>query len=70
MKDTITQEDLLVDTSKTEIEQELVKTRQENDLLKEHIESHNVEVRQLKSLVARYLEALGQIKDQGLTLPA
>ena len=40
MKDTISEEDMLIDISKTEIEQRLVKSEQENNVLKEKIEAY------------------------------
>ena len=54
MKDTITEADMFVDTSRTEVEQKLVKSQQENDMLKEHIVSHNDQVRELKALMQVY----------------
>jgi len=38
MKDTISEEDLLIDVTKTEIEKRLVNTEKENDILKERLE--------------------------------
>jgi integrase len=40
MRDTISEEDMLIDVSKTEIERCLVKTEQENKVLKEKIEAY------------------------------
>jgi integrase len=40
MKDTISEDDMLIDMSKTEIERHLVKTEQENKVLKEKIEAY------------------------------
>jgi len=60
MKDTITEEDMLVDITKTEIEKRLLKTEQENDILKEKIEGFSNEARELKSLMKVYLSQLKQ----------
>ncbi len=62
MKDTITEEDMFVDTSRTKVEQQLVKTQQENGMLREHIVSHNDEVRELKALMQVYLGKLKQVE--------
>ncbi len=70
MKDTITEEDMFVDTSKTEVEQQLVRTRQENEILREHIVSHNDEVRELKALMQVYLAKLKQVESMRCVSPA
>ena len=44
MKDTICDEDMFVDTTKTELEQRLTKTEKENEILKERIENMEVKV--------------------------
>ncbi len=62
MKDTISEEDMLIDLSKTEIEKRLLKTEQENKILKERLDAHYREVTQLKSLMQLYIMKLDQIK--------
>lgn len=44
MKDTISQDDMLLDMTKTEIERQLIKTEQENRVLKEKIEADTKEM--------------------------
>jgi len=56
MKDTINEEDMLVDLTKTEIERRLLKSDQRNDILQEKVDSYNTEVRQLKALMQIYLD--------------
>lgn len=63
MKDTIQEEDMLIDLSKTEIEKRIVKTEQENDILKERLDSHQREVSQLKALTQIYLIKLAQVEE-------
>ena len=70
MKDTITEADMFVDTSRTEVEQQLVKSRQETDMLKEHIVSHNDEVQELKALMQVYLGKLKQVENMRCASPA
>jgi len=63
MKDTISQEDMFVDVSKTEIEKRLIKTEQENEILKEKIECYNEDVSQLKALMQTYVGKLKQFDE-------
>ena len=63
MKDTITEEDMLLDLTKTEIEKRLLKTEQENEILKENLETHNSEVRKLKTLMQVYIAKLKQLEE-------
>ncbi len=70
MKYTISEEDMFVDTSRTEVEQQLVSTRQENDMLREHIVSHNDQVRELKALMQVYLDKLKQVESMRRVSPA
>jgi len=58
MKDTISEEDLLIDLTKTEIEKQLIKAQQERDLLKEEnsdiikqYEKMNKSVKQIKEML-------------------
>jgi len=44
MKDTISEEDLLIDVTKTEIEKELQKTRKDNELMQERIKTMEMQV--------------------------
>ena len=50
MSDTISEEDMFVDVTKTEIEQRLTKSERENEILKERIK--NIEMR-LKNVLNR-----------------
>jgi integrase len=63
MKDTITEEDMLIDLTKTEIEKRLLKTEQENEILKEKLEAYNADVIQLKALMQIYITKLNQFED-------
>ena len=51
MKDTISQEDLFVDTTKTEIEKKLDKSEKENELLKDRIDSMENQMKDILGLV-------------------
>jgi len=62
MKDTITEEDMLIDLTKTEIEKRLLKTEQENEILKEKQEAYNTDVVQLKALMQVYIAKLNQLE--------
>jgi integrase len=68
MKDTITEEDLLMDMTKTEIERRLLKTEQENEILKEKIESYDNEVRQVKTLLKIFASKFQQLEKMGLLI--
>ncbi|MEI7719052.1 MAG: tyrosine-type recombinase/integrase [archaeon] len=62
MKDTIAQEDLLIDTTKTEIEQDLQKVNKENDLLKERMSSMEKQIVSLMESTNKLLmETVGKI---------
>lgn len=63
MKDTISEEDMLIDLTKTEIENRLVKTEQENKIMKERLDSNQGEVVQLKALMQLYIMKLKQLED-------
>ncbi len=69
MKDTITEEDMLMDLTKTEIEKRLLKTERENEILKEKLESHYGEVRQIKALVKIFVDKFQQLEELGLLKP-
>jgi oligoribonuclease NrnB/cAMP/cGMP phosphodiesterase (DHH superfamily) len=49
MKDTISEEDMLIDISKTEIERQLLKSEQENKVLKEKIEAYTRDLTMLQT---------------------
>ena len=63
MKDTICEEDMLIDLTKTEIEKRLLKTEQENEILKEKLEAYNTDVIQLKALMQIYITKLKQLEE-------
>jgi len=63
MKDTIREEDMLIDLTKTEIEKRLLKTEQENEILKEKLEAYNTDVIQLKALMQIYIAKLKQVEN-------
>ncbi len=54
MKDTIAEEDLLIDTTKTEIEKRLIKTEKENDILKEKYSDLQEQVLKISKLLETY----------------
>ncbi len=61
MKDTITEEDMFVDLTKTEIERRLFQTEQENKILKDKQEAINIDVTKLKTLVQIYISKQNQL---------
>jgi len=63
MKDTISEEDMLIDLSKTEIERRLVKAEQESQILKDKMEIYFKDVIQLKSLMQLYVLKLKQLEE-------
>lgn len=63
MKDTISEEDMLIDMSKTEIERRLLKTEQENQILQEKQEAFSTDVLQLKTLMQIYMTKLKQFEE-------
>ena len=63
MKDTITEEDMLIDLTKTEIEKRLLKTEQENEILKEKFEAYSNDVIKLKTLMQIYIAKLKQLEE-------
>lgn len=50
MRDTISEEDILIDVTKTEIEKEMQKTRNENELLKDKIENLQMQISVISEL--------------------
>ena len=63
MKDTISEEDMLIDLTKTEIERRLLKTEQENEILKEKLETFNRDLTTLKALMQIYTNKLRQLEE-------
>ena len=63
MKDTISEEDMLIDLTKTEIEKRLLKTEQENEILKDKLNAYSNDVIQLKALMQIYIAKLKQLED-------
>tara|TARA_Y100000310_G_C20663049_1_gene805871 strand:- start:2052 stop:2255 length:204 start_codon:yes stop_codon:yes gene_type:complete len=51
MKDTIKEEDLLIDVTKTELEKRLVKTETDNSLLREELSVVKTQMRKIQELV-------------------
>ncbi|MDO8623312.1 MAG: tyrosine-type recombinase/integrase [archaeon] len=51
MKDTIQEEDLFLDTTKTEIEREQIKLRKENEMLKDKVDSMGEQMKEILSMV-------------------
>ncbi len=62
MKDTISEEDMLVDLTKTEIEKRLLKTEKENEILKEKQNAYCNDITQLKTLMKVYINKLNQLE--------
>jgi len=53
MKDTISEDDMLVDVTKTEIEKEMQRTRNENDLLKDKIDNLQMQMVKISELTTK-----------------
>ena len=51
MKDTISEEDLLIDVTKTELEKRLAKTETDNNLLKEELNAVKIQMKKIQELV-------------------
>jgi len=56
MKDTITEEDMLIDITKTEIEKRLTKTERENEILKERLKINESKLGKIQALVDEMYE--------------
>jgi hypothetical protein len=56
MKDTISEEDLFVDTTKTELEQRLDKSQKDNEVLKDRVESMETQMKEILGLVKGMVE--------------
>jgi integrase len=63
MKDTISEEDMLIDLTKTEIERRLLKAEQENEIVKEKLETYTRDVVKLKALMQIYTNKLRQLEE-------
>ncbi len=63
MKDTISEEDMFIDLTKTEIERRLLKTEQENEIMKDKLETFNGDVMKLKALMQIYTNKLRQLEE-------
>ena len=63
MKDTISEEDMFIDLTKTEIERRLLKTEQENEIVKEKLETFTRDVMKLKALMQIYTNKLRQFEE-------
>lgn len=61
MKDTITQEDLLVGTTKTDIERRLLGTEQANAILKQRLQGYDHQLAELRDLMRTYVARLKQL---------
>ena len=68
MKDTISEEDMFIDLTKTEIERRLLKTEQENDILKEKIEGYEKDITQVKDLMKIYILKLKDLEEKQILL--
>lgn len=62
MKDTISEEDMLIDLTKTEIERRMTKLEQENHILKDIVEGYKKDISTLKSLMQLYVVKQNQIE--------
>ncbi len=63
MRDTISEEDLLVDITKTEIEKRLSKAENENELLREEMDELREQGKMIKKLLNQALGNVVQIGD-------
>ena len=54
MKDTISEEDLLIDNAKTEIEQQLQKSNSENSILKEQLLVMQNQLNRITDLTSKF----------------
>ena len=61
MKDTISEEDVLIDLTKTEIEKRLLKTEKENEILNDKLESYDNEITKIKTMLQIYVSKLKQL---------
>lgn len=59
MKDTIQEEDLLIDVTRTEIEQNLQKSQKENEILKERLSINDEKIKEMSYWIERIKTELG-----------
>jgi integrase len=69
MEDTITEEDMLMDTSKTEIERRMIKAEQENSILTDKLDSITGDIKRLKGLMQTYVSMLAETDTLKTTSP-
>jgi integrase len=62
MKDTISEEDLLIDVTKTELEKRLTKTEQENELRKEEFKRMKKEIEEVRELAENVRSKLRKLE--------
>jgi len=62
MKDTISEEDLLIDVTRTELEKRLTKTEQENELRKEEFKRMKKEVEDIRELAENVRSKLRKLE--------
>ncbi|HJX50328.1 MAG TPA: hypothetical protein VJ438_02605, partial [Candidatus Nanoarchaeia archaeon] len=67
MKDTISEEDLLIDVTKTEIEKRLTKTEQENELRKDEFKRMKKEVEDIRELAEDVRSKLRKLELKEIT---
>ncbi len=68
MRDTISQDDMLIDITKTEIEQELQKIKQERDLFKERLEILEKQVQQMQVIIIDEIEKKVDVLKNGAVI--
>jgi len=61
MRDTISEDDLLVDVTKTEIEQQLEKTRKENEVLQERMKNMEIKMGEIMEITNQMENAKGGV---------
>jgi len=62
MKDTISEEDLLIDVTRTELEKRLTKTENENELRKEEFKRMKKEVEDIRELAENVRSKLRKLE--------
>jgi len=62
MKDTISEDDMLIDMTKTEIERTLLNTQRENAMLKEQMQAMNNDIAKVKTLLQVYISKTKQLE--------
>lgn len=70
MKDTIAEEDILIDTTKTEIERRLVKTEKENTILKDKVTLMEIKMEKIQKLTDTLFEQINNpVQGLGHSIP-